>query len=71
MQGHRAILWTSCRAMNCAPTGARPKVESAIQKTGLRMTAVYLHGSHGTEYMRDDSAIDIAFLSERPLTFRM
>jgi predicted nucleotidyltransferase len=49
----------------------RETIESAIQKTGLRMTAVYLHGSHGTEYMRDDSDIDIAFLSERPLTFRM
>lgn len=49
----------------------RETIESAIQKTGLRMIAVYLHGSHGTEYMRDDIDIDIAFLSERPLTFRM
>ena len=49
----------------------RETIESAIQKTELRMTAVYLHGSHGTEYMRDDIDIDIAFLSERPLTFRM
>ena len=49
----------------------RETIESAIQKTGLRMTAVYLHGSHGTEYMRYDSDIDIAFLSECPLTFRI
>lgn len=45
----------------------REAVESAIQKTGLRMIAVYLHGSYGTVYMRDDSDIDLAFLSERPL----
>jgi predicted nucleotidyltransferase len=44
-------------------------IELAIQQTGLRMIAVYLHGSYGTEYMRDDSDIDLAFLSERPLTF--
>lgn len=32
------------------------------------MVAVYLHGSYGTEYMRDESDIDIAFLSEIRLT---
>ncbi|MEQ1588828.1 MAG: nucleotidyltransferase domain-containing protein [Gallionella sp.] len=41
----------------------------AIEISGLRMTAVYLHGSFGTEYLRADSDIDLAFLSERPLTF--
>jgi len=50
-------------------TSIRQAVESAIRQTGLQMIAVYLHGSYGTEYMRDDSDIDLAFLSERPLTF--
>jgi len=50
-------------------TSIRQAVESAIRQTGLQMIAVYLHGSYGTEYMRADSDIDFAFLSERPLAF--
>lgn len=46
----------------------RESIESAVKKSGLRMVAVYLHGSYGTEYMRDESDIDIAFLSEIRLT---
>ncbi|MEQ6341795.1 MAG: nucleotidyltransferase domain-containing protein [Gammaproteobacteria bacterium] len=45
----------------------RQSIALAIEATGLKMIAVYLHGSFGTEYMRADSDIDLAFLSERPL----
>lgn len=47
----------------------RLSIASAIKTTGLKMLAVYLHGSYGTEHMRADSDIDLAFLSERPLAF--
>jgi predicted nucleotidyltransferase len=48
----------------------RQILKQAVEETGLQMIAVYLHGSFGTPYMRDDSDIDLAFLAERPLTFK-
>lgn len=48
----------------------RQTIASAIEETGLQMIAVYLHGSYGTEYMRNDSDIDFAFLAERTLDFK-
>ena len=47
----------------------RRSITLAIESTGLKMLAVYLHGSYGTEYMRADSDLDLAFLSARPLAF--
>ena len=47
----------------------RLSIALAIEATGLEMLAVYLHGSYGTEYMRADSDLDLAFLSARPLAF--
>lgn len=47
----------------------RRSIALAIEATGLKMLAVYLHGSYGTEYMRADSDLDLAFLSARPLAF--
>jgi len=49
--------------------GLRKSISQAIEATGLKMLAVYLHGSYGTEYMRADSDLDLAFLSARPLAF--
>jgi predicted nucleotidyltransferase len=39
----------------------RLSISLAIETTGLKILAVYLHGSYGTEYMRADS--DLALLS--------
>ena len=49
--------------------GLRLSIALAIEATGLKMFAVYLHGSYGTEYMRADSDLDLAFLSARLLAF--
>jgi predicted nucleotidyltransferase len=43
-------------------------LHKALAKTGLIVSAVYLHGSYATPYERDESDIDIAVLSERALS---
>ncbi len=47
----------------------RLSIALAIEATGLKMLTVYLHSSYGTEYIRADSGLDLAFLSESPLAF--
>lgn len=46
----------------------RNSIAQAAEVAGLQLIAVYLHGSYGTSFMRDDSDIDLALLAERPLS---